>query len=86
MQIVITDRDRFSSLRFGVELAAAILRLHPGAIELSQTIRLIGNAKTAAQLENGEQTAEIWQDWQRQLLDFRATRARYLIYEPEGTP
>ncbi len=83
LQILVTDRDRFSSLRFGLELAAALHRTHPEAIDLEQTIRLLGNRQAAVSIESDAPTKAVWGDWERQARGFRATRARYLLYERE---
>ncbi|MEZ5392805.1 MAG: DUF1343 domain-containing protein [Bryobacterales bacterium] len=80
LQITVTDRDRFSSLRFGLELAGAILRTHPGQMDLGQTLRLLGRTDSAEALERGASSQEIWQSWQAQIREFESVRSRYLIY------
>ena len=80
LQIMVMDRDRFSSLRFGLVLASAILRTHPSEVNLDQTVRLLGREDSAAALERGARVEEIWAYWESQVRDFEAIRNRYLLY------
>jgi uncharacterized protein YbbC (DUF1343 family) len=80
LQILVTDRDRFSSLRFGLELAAAIVRRHPAEVSLQETLGLIGQHDAADALERGASPGEIWAAWEAQVREFEPTRTRYLLY------
>ena len=80
LQILVTDRDRFSSLAFGLELASAILRAHSREVDLEQTVKLLGRRDAAAALERGKATEEIWASWEAQVQDFETVRTRYLLY------
>jgi uncharacterized protein YbbC (DUF1343 family) len=80
LQILVTDRDRFSSLRFGLQLASAILRRHAGEVDLQQTLKLIGRKDTVAALERGDLCREVWDGWEAQVRKFESTRNRYLLY------
>jgi uncharacterized protein YbbC (DUF1343 family) len=80
LQVLVTDRDAFSSMRFGLTLASAILRAHPSEIDLEQTLRLLGRADSAAALERGESIGEIWEYWESQVREFETIRNRYLLY------
>jgi uncharacterized protein YbbC (DUF1343 family) len=80
LQILVTERDRFSSLAFGLELASAILRAHPGQVALDQTLKLIGRRDTVSALERGASYREIWASWEAQTREFESTRNRYLLY------
>ena len=80
IQILVTDRDRFSSLRFGLELASAVVRLHPGEVALEQTLKLIGQQDAAHALERGVSPGRIWTSWVEQVRAFEAIRNRYLLY------
>ena len=80
IQIVVTDRDRFSSLRFGLELASAIMRVHPSEVTLGETLKLIGHRETMEALERGADSREIWANWEARVREFEAIRARYLLY------
>ena len=80
LQMLVTDRDRFSSLRFGLELASAISSEHPGEIALDQTLKLLGRREAADALERGVATEEIWSNWETQVSGFESARTRYLLY------
>ena len=80
LQILVTDRNRFSSLRFGLTLASAILQAHPSEINLEQTLRLLGRTDSAAALERGASIDEIWEYWESQVREFETIRSRYLLY------
>ncbi len=80
LQIAVTDRDRFSSLRFGLELASAIVRLHPAQVSLDQTLKLIGQRDAASGLERGASSQEMWAAWEAQVREFESPRALYQLY------
>jgi uncharacterized protein YbbC (DUF1343 family) len=85
VQIVVTDRDELDSGRLGLEIADALLRTHPGKVDLSQSLRLIGDRETLQQLEAGEETARILERWKREAAVFLAQRERALLYRQAGS-
>jgi uncharacterized protein YbbC (DUF1343 family)/CubicO group peptidase (beta-lactamase class C family) len=80
VRFVVTDRERFSAQRLGLEIAAALLRLYPGRIALDPNRRLIGNAAVVKALASGADPREIEQKSQDELAEFLQTRNKYLLY------
>jgi len=80
VRIVVVDREGFSSLRLGLELAVALVRLYPGKIDLEANYRLIGNRSLLDAIRAGEDPRTLEPKVQESLKDFLAVRARYLLY------
>ncbi len=81
VRVAVTDRGAFQSMRMGIEIAAALVRLYPGKFDAAKTIALVGNAATIERLKNGDAPAAIVAGWDKDLAEFRRMRAKYLIYE-----
>ena len=75
-----TNRAALDATHLGVEVAAALVKLFPGRLDLTQTAPLIGNEKTIQELARGEDPRQIRAGWQDALEKFRQVRARYLLY------
>ncbi|HYP02331.1 MAG TPA: hypothetical protein VER76_19230, partial [Pyrinomonadaceae bacterium] len=80
INLVITDRAQFRALRTGIEIAAALRRLHPSDWQIEKYLRLLANADTLERLKRGDTPEAIELSWQAQLEEFRRARARALIY------
>lgn len=80
VRFVIVDREGFSSLRLGVEIAVALQKLYPGKIDFQVNRRLIANEETIQALTQAEDPRNLEPGLQETLKDFLATRARYLLY------
>lgn len=80
LRFVITDRERFDSVRFGVELAVLLAKLYPGRIEVGKSERLVGSRKVVAELQSGLEPRTILGGMEESLRAFLAIRNRYLIY------
>ncbi len=80
VRFVIVDREGFSSLRLGVEIAVALQKLYPGKIDFSANRRLIASEETIDALGNAEDPRSLEPRLQEALQDFLAVRARYLLY------
>jgi len=80
VRFVMTDRESFNSSRLGLELAAALLRLYPGKLELEANLRLIGNRAVAAALAGGEDPRRILESQEDSLREFLQRREPYLLY------
>ncbi len=81
VRFVITDREAFPSVRFGMELGAALEKLYPGKYPWKASERLIGNRATISALEKGQDPRAIEQAQQDSLRSFLERRARYLLYK-----
>jgi uncharacterized protein YbbC (DUF1343 family) len=80
IRFVITDREAFDSTRLGIELAAALEKLHPGKIDFEACRFLIGNQETVRKLKAGDDAATIWMEAQLQAAAFDERRKPYLLY------
>lgn len=80
VRFVVTDRDRFNSVRLGLELIHAIEKLYPGKINVDANKILIGSASVVAALKSGQEPEGIERSYQPGLLRFMQTRDKYLLY------
>ena len=81
VNLVVTNRALLSPVRAGLEVAAALRRLHPNEWKAENYLRLLAHADTHARLLRGESPDEIARSWQPALEEFRQARARALIYK-----
>ena len=80
VRFVITDRDAFPSVRFGLELGAAISKLFPKQMNWTANEKLLGDRKVLKQLEAAEDPALIEQQYAADILGFQDLRSRFLLY------
>lgn len=80
VNVVITNRSAFRSVRTGLEAARAILDLHPQQWHVDRYARLLVNRESLDALKAGERVAQIERRWAAGLRRFGARRARYLLY------
>ncbi len=80
VQILVTDRNAVDASQVGLEIAAALVKLYPGALQLEQTARLIGNDAVIAALSAGQEPEAIRRLWTEGVEQFRRLRARHLLY------
>jgi uncharacterized protein YbbC (DUF1343 family)/CubicO group peptidase (beta-lactamase class C family) len=80
VRFVITDRDAFSSTRFGLELGVALAKLFPGKMNWAANEKLAGGRRVLAALEAGEDPTRIEQYFAAETESFRAKRAEFLLY------
>jgi len=79
MDVIVMDRDKLDTGLMGFEIAAAIMKFHPGKFE--PRIRIIGSDDAAARLKRGESGAQIVQSYQADLKAYRQMREKYLLYK-----
>ena len=80
MNLVITNRALFKSVRAGLEIAVALRRLYPQEWKVDDYIRLLANADTLERVKRGDEPSTIAASWQTKLDEFRRARARVLLY------
>jgi uncharacterized protein YbbC (DUF1343 family)/CubicO group peptidase (beta-lactamase class C family) len=80
VNIVVTDRARFRSVRTGLEIAAALQKLFPGGWKTENFNRLLANQATYDMVRQGMPPEDIEKAWQPGLEDFLKRRARFLLY------
>jgi uncharacterized protein YbbC (DUF1343 family) len=76
----VTNRRTFRSMLTGLEIIAALDQLYPKDFQIAKTVELLGSQSTVDQLERGEAPRRIVASWATQLAQFRAVRAKYLLY------
>lgn len=80
VRFVIVNREQFSAVRLGLELAYALEKLYPGKIDLQKCRFLIGNRKVIDQMKAGEDPRTIETAIDEQIKTFLDRRRPYLIY------
>jgi uncharacterized protein YbbC (DUF1343 family) len=80
VRFVITDRDAFQSVLFGLELAAALQKLFPGKMDFAASRKLIGSDAVVAALQLPAEPAAIQRSYAGGLAAFQALRSRHLLY------
>ena len=79
--IMLTDRDRLSSVDVGITLALTLERLYPGDFALQQVQHLLQHQPTIDAIKAGKSLAEIKQLWAGDLDEFKKRREKFLIYK-----
>jgi uncharacterized protein YbbC (DUF1343 family)/CubicO group peptidase (beta-lactamase class C family) len=80
VNIVVTDRALFRSVRAGLEIAVALRRLYPQDWKVDDYSRLLINADTLERVKRGDDVESIVASWQARLDEFRRARSRVLLY------
>ena len=80
VRFVVTDRDRFNSVRLGLEIIHALEKLYPGKINVDVNKILIGSASVVAALQSSQEPEAIERSYRPALLRFMQTRDKYLLY------
>ena len=80
VRFVIVDRESFSSLRLGLEVAVALEKLYPGKIEFPASRHLIGSATALEAIMNAEDPRNLEPRLQESVQPFLDIRAKYLLY------
>jgi uncharacterized protein YbbC (DUF1343 family) len=80
VQISVLQRDQIQPAKLGLELAAALIELFPGHVQLAETARLIANEQTLRALNAQESPNSIWTVWELEKQPFLEIRSRYLLY------
>jgi uncharacterized protein YbbC (DUF1343 family)/CubicO group peptidase (beta-lactamase class C family) len=80
VRFVIVNREQFSSVRLGLEVAYALGKLYPGKIDIESCKRLIGNRKVIEFMKSGDDPRAIEQRIEEELSAFEERRRPYLLY------
>src|SRR5271167_4931109 len=80
VQLAITDRATFDSIRVGLEIADALHRLYPERFEITKMTDFLGAQTTVDALIQYQPPATIIAGWASDLAQFRTLRAKYLLY------
>jgi uncharacterized protein YbbC (DUF1343 family) len=79
--LVVTDRERFDSVRAGLHLACALRDLFADQWRMTAFGRLLDDDAALAALARGERPDAIAALWSEELAEFRQRRASVLLYE-----
>jgi len=80
INIVVTDRAQFQSVRTGIEIAVALRRLYPNDWQVEKYGHLLANAAALERVKRGDAPEDVVRSWQPALEEFRRARARVLLY------
>lgn len=80
INIIITDREKFRSVRAGIEIAVALRRLYPNDWKVDSYLRLLVNAATLEHVKRGDLPENIERSWAVSLAEFERARATVLLY------
>jgi hypothetical protein len=78
--MIVTDRERLRPVRAGLEIAAALSKLHGRQFKLEDAASLFGSRATLERVRAGDDPAGIAASWGADEERWRATRAKYLLY------
>ena len=81
VNIVVTDRAQFKSVRTGIEIAAALRLLYPKDWNVERYGRLLVNGEILAAVTRGDSPEAIERVWQTSLAGFNQRRAPFLLYK-----
>jgi uncharacterized protein YbbC (DUF1343 family) len=82
IELIVVDRNAVRPVVAGLEMVAAILKFHPGKldVETSGFARRLGNAEAIQRLKRGDDPRAIGRQIEAETARFREQRRRYLIY------
>ena len=80
VQIIVTDRDALAPVRLGLEIAAALHRLHGDRFEMDGTVHLLGSRTALERIRAGVDPAVVAAAWAAGERAWRRRRAPHLLY------
>jgi uncharacterized protein YbbC (DUF1343 family) len=80
VRFTLTDRDRLDTPLLGLELMAALWRLHRDRFQIDRTLGLIGSRASLDAVKSGSDPKDIARSWQPGIDDFVQKRKKYLLY------
>jgi uncharacterized protein YbbC (DUF1343 family) len=80
VRFVIMNRETFSAVRLGLELAFALQRLYPGKLDLEACRLSIGNRKIIEEMKTGTDPGTIEAHIAEDLAAFAVRRKPFLLY------
>jgi len=83
VNLVLTDRKRFHSVRTGLALASTLARLYPREFDTDKVVRLLGNSKVLEDIKSLRPLEQIMERCNLGMDDFLARRSQVLLY-PES--
>ncbi len=80
IRLRITDRNALDSSLLGIELIAALHRLHGGQFAIDRTLSLLGSRAALEAIKARTDPRDVARAWGISLEEFRARRDRHLLY------
>jgi uncharacterized protein YbbC (DUF1343 family)/CubicO group peptidase (beta-lactamase class C family) len=81
INIIVTNRDTFGSVRTGLEIAAALRKLYPKDWDVDKYNRLLVNQETLEMVKRGDLPESIEKAIAARLADYERRRASFLLYK-----
>lgn len=81
INIVITDRRAFNSVRTGIEIASALRKLYLKEWQVDRYARLLVNGEVLAMLKAGQSPENMESVFTKHVQDFARRRAPFLLYK-----
>lgn len=81
VNVIITNRAQFNSVRTGIEIAAALRKIYPNDWKNDNYNRLLVNSEIFEKIKLGETPETVEKAWQTKLEEFKNRRARFLLYK-----
>ncbi|MFN2446851.1 MAG: exo-beta-N-acetylmuramidase NamZ domain-containing protein [Vicinamibacterales bacterium] len=78
--LMITDRSIVQPVRLGLEVAAALWKVHGDRYRMENTDRLLGSRASLERVQAGEDPASVAESWAAAEARWRTLRAKYLLY------
>lgn len=78
--MVISNRATLQPVRVGLEIAAALWKLHGDKFSMESTDRLLGSRESLERVKTGEDPARVAASWLTAEARWRRLRAKYLLY------
>jgi uncharacterized protein YbbC (DUF1343 family)/CubicO group peptidase (beta-lactamase class C family) len=82
VNIILTQRDRYSAVEVGLTLAQVLHRLYPQQFDLRKVNTLLGHPATIEALAGGKSFLQVKALWTSARQDFERRRQPFLLYNP----
>jgi uncharacterized protein YbbC (DUF1343 family) len=79
--LIVTDRAALRPVRVGLEIAAALWKLHGDRYRMENTDRLLGSRESLERVRAGEDPAAVAATWGAAEATWRRIRAKHLLYK-----
>jgi SSS family transporter len=80
IRFTVTDRDGLDTPELGIEILTVLHQLYPTEFRYEKAMRLIDNQATLDAVKRGDDPRSIAASWQPALDQFKAARAKVLLY------
>jgi uncharacterized protein YbbC (DUF1343 family) len=81
VQITVTDRARFDPVRLGIALAVVLRAQYRKEWQPEGFLKMLADRAAYQAVLDGKSVDEVMAVWEPELNEFRAVRAKYLLYD-----